>query len=157
MTWPSTSRRQQRELGKWAAKYGATAMVKDDWKLKCTYTGCSAGAEGAPFKTPALAPADALARLGLHRESTHGKQEDDAGEDAERIHCPNQPSPEVEHVLQPAKHSAAGVTRLNRMKLSQEERGDHKKDATEDNDLKKDPKADPTVDLTNPVWHVAMT
>jgi hypothetical protein len=105
-----------------SAKYGTTAMVKDNWKLECTYTGCSAGEEGAPFKTPALAPADALARLGLHRESVHGKHRDDAGVDAERIHRPNQPSPEVEHVLQPAeqpsdkqqpaKHSAA-ATKIN--------------------------------------------
>ena len=72
--------------------------------MECTYNGCSAGEGGAPFKTPALAPADALAHLGLHREAAHGKHGDDAGVDAERVHHPNQLSQKAKHVLtQPAK------------------------------------------------------
>jgi hypothetical protein len=31
-----------------------------------------AGVGGAPFRTPALVPVDALAHLGLHRDSAHG-------------------------------------------------------------------------------------
>jgi hypothetical protein len=38
-----------------SAKYGTTAVVEvEDWKLECTYNGCTAGEGGATFKTPAL-------------------------------------------------------------------------------------------------------
>ena len=52
--------------------------MDDTWQLKCTYINCTAGVGGAPFKTPALIPEDALAYLGLHRESAHGDNANDA-------------------------------------------------------------------------------
>ena len=36
-----------------SAKYGTAAVVKvEDWRLECTYNGCTAGEGGAKFKTP---------------------------------------------------------------------------------------------------------
>jgi hypothetical protein len=63
-----------------ATKNGAEATMDDTWQLKCTYTSCTAGVGGAPFKTPALIPEDALAYLGLHRESAHGDSAKDAAQ-----------------------------------------------------------------------------
>jgi hypothetical protein len=55
-----------------ATNNDAEAIIKDAWQLECTYTGCRALVGRAPFKNPALTPDDALAYLGLHRESAHG-------------------------------------------------------------------------------------
>ena len=73
--------------------------------MECTNTGCTAGVGRAPFKTPALTPDDALAYLGLHRESAHGNYAKDAEENTERINCPNHTSPEVEQAQAHSLHS----------------------------------------------------
>jgi hypothetical protein len=46
--------------------------MKDKWQLKCMNTSCTAGVGGAPFRTPALIQKNAIAYLGLHRDSAHG-------------------------------------------------------------------------------------
>jgi hypothetical protein len=42
--------------------------------LECTYGGCTAEEGGAKYMTPALAPAQAIDRLGFHMEYAHGRQ-----------------------------------------------------------------------------------
>jgi hypothetical protein len=54
-----------------ATKSGIVTTMKTTWQLECTHTSCTAGVGGAPFKTPALIPKDAIAYLGLHRDSAH--------------------------------------------------------------------------------------
>ena len=41
--------------------------------LECTYNGCTEGDGAAKFKTPALAPTQALEYLKFHREDAHGQ------------------------------------------------------------------------------------
>jgi hypothetical protein len=55
-----------------ATQTGTVTTMKDKWQLECTHTSCTAGVGGAPFRTPALIPKDAIAYLGLHRDSAHG-------------------------------------------------------------------------------------
>jgi hypothetical protein len=45
-----------------ATRNGAVTAMKDKWQLKCTHTSCTAGVGGAPFRTPALIPKDAIAQ-----------------------------------------------------------------------------------------------
>jgi hypothetical protein len=143
-----------------ATRNGAEATMKDAWQLECTYTGCTAGVGRAPFKTPALTPNDALAYLGLHRESAHGNYAKDAEENAERINCPNHPSPEVEQVLQPARQPPAeqlstvatevSNTKQNRKNRSLEGNNETKQAATEDKDALTDSTStDHTEDLVS--------
>jgi hypothetical protein len=85
-----------------SAKYETAAMVEvGSWRLECTYDGCTAGEGGAKFKTPALAPAQALAKLGLHREDAHGQHGTAAGGGAEKVHLSTIPRPEDQQVLAP--------------------------------------------------------
>ena len=41
--------------------------------LECIYAGCTAGEGRAKFRTPALAPAQAIENLRFHREDAHGR------------------------------------------------------------------------------------
>jgi hypothetical protein len=85
-----------------SAKYGTAAVEEvGDWRLECTYDGCTAGEGGAKFKTPALSPAQALAYLGLHREAAHGQHGAAAGVGAESFHLSKIPTPEAQQVLAP--------------------------------------------------------
>jgi hypothetical protein len=60
-------------------------LVAEMSALKCTYNGCTAGEGGAKFRTPALAPAQAVEYLGFHREDAHGQRGAAAGEGAEKV------------------------------------------------------------------------
>jgi hypothetical protein len=81
-----------------ATKDGTEATRPGTWQLECTNVECTAGVGRAPFKTPALMPAEALAYLGLHRESAHGHYVNDAEQSAMRITCPIHPNPRLEHI-----------------------------------------------------------
>jgi ribosome biogenesis protein Tsr3 len=69
--------------------------------LECTNERCTAGEGGAKFKTPALAPAQAIAYLGLHSEAAHGQHGAAAGVGAERVHHSKIPRPEDQQVMAP--------------------------------------------------------
>ena len=60
-------------------------LVAEMSALECTYDGCTAGEGGAKFRTPALAPAQAVEYLGFHREDAHGQRGAAAGEGAEKV------------------------------------------------------------------------
>ena len=79
------------------------------WKLECTNLDCKAGAGGAPFKTPALMPEDALDYLMLHRESAHSHYVKDAKESALRITSPNHQNQSLEQVSQDTPNLAADI------------------------------------------------
>ena len=81
-----------------ATKTGIVTTMKDTWQLECTHTSCTAGVGGAPFRTPALIPKDAIAYLGLHRDSAH---DDNVNTEAQEhqislsdVHHPPVPGPE---------------------------------------------------------------
>ena len=88
-----------------ATKNGAEGTMEDTSQLECTYTSCTAGVGGAPFKTPALIPEDALAYLGLHRESTHGDNAKDAAQEHQTSldDVPNLAASGPEKDVQPAQ------------------------------------------------------
>jgi hypothetical protein len=69
--------RQYQEYGEFDVLQEELENIKDFAvemsALECTYDGCTAGAGGAKFKTPALAPAQAVEYLRLHREYAHGQ------------------------------------------------------------------------------------
>jgi hypothetical protein len=63
--------------------------------LECTYNGCTEGAGGAKFKTPALEPAQAVEYLRFHREDTHGQREASARGVNGKIQLSKIPRPEI--------------------------------------------------------------
>jgi hypothetical protein len=70
------------------------------WQLECTDLDCNAGVGGAPFKTPALMPGDALDYIMLHREPAHSYNVKDAKESALRIKSPNHQNQSLEKASQ---------------------------------------------------------
>ena len=81
-----------------AAKDGTEEAGK--WQLEFTNLNCNAGVGGAPFKTPALMPEDALDYLMLHRESAHSHCVKDAKESEMKITSPNHQNPSLEQISQ---------------------------------------------------------
>jgi hypothetical protein len=63
--------------------------------LECTYDGCTAGEGGAKFKTPALAPVQAVEYLRFHREVAHGQREAAARGGDKKVHLSKIPRPEI--------------------------------------------------------------
>jgi hypothetical protein len=62
--------------------------------LECTYDGCTAGEGEIKFKTPALAPAQAVEYLIFHREDVQGQHGADAGGGAYKVQLSKIPRPE---------------------------------------------------------------
>jgi hypothetical protein len=94
------------------ARQKATKDVTEEtgtWKLECTNLDCKAGAGGAPFKTPALMPEDALDYLILHRESAHSHNVEDAKESTLRITSPNHQNLSLAQVSQATLNLAADI------------------------------------------------
>jgi hypothetical protein len=63
--------------------------------LECTYDGCTAGEGGAKFKTPALAPTQAVEYLKFYREDIHGQRGAAAGEGSDKVQLSKIPRPEI--------------------------------------------------------------
>ena len=70
-------------------------LVAEMSALECTYDGCTAGEGGAKFKTPALAPAQAVAYLRFHREDAHVQHGAAAGGGAKKVPLSKIPRPEL--------------------------------------------------------------
>ena len=70
-------------------------IVAEMSALECTYNGCTAGEGGAKFRTPALAPAQAVEYLRFHREDAHGQRGAAAGGGAEKVQLSKIPRPEI--------------------------------------------------------------
>ena len=63
--------------------------------LECTHEGCTSGAGGAKFKTPALEATQALEYLKYHREDVHGQRGVAAGGGADKVQLSKIPRPEI--------------------------------------------------------------
>jgi hypothetical protein len=91
--------RQYEEYGEFDVLQEEPENIKDFAaemsSLECTYDGCTTGAGGAKFKTPALEPAQAVEYLRFHREYAHGQHGATAGGCADKVQLSKIPRPEI--------------------------------------------------------------
>ena len=64
--------------------------------LECTFEGCTSGAAGAKFKTPAGNLAHTIVYLQQHREDVHGQREAGAGGGGRKAQLSKIPRPEID-------------------------------------------------------------